>query len=163
MASSLALAWSIMFRQGFEKGLASVVARWMLDGSAEALIERVARSGALTPEQLEKLRTETLDNLRKVKDEGAPYADMATAALREVMGHVPMAPLWSAAVQAGSGPWKAAAGPVAQAAVASALQVAARSAEAAAARAAALAERFAPEAAADNAPVSDDKDDGPQP
>lgn len=142
-----------------------MVARWMLDGSAEALIERVAKSGALTPQQLEKLRTETLDNLRKVKDEGAPYADMATAALREVIGHVPMAPLWSAAVQAGSGPWKAAAGPVAQAAVASALQVAARSAEAAAARAAALAERFAPEApaAAQDMPASEDKGNGPQP
>ena len=133
-----------MIRDGFEKGLASIVARWMLDGSAQAVIDRVAKSGALPPEQLEKLRADTLDHLHKVRDEGAPYADMATAALREIVGHVPLGSLWSGAVAAAASvPWKEAAAPAAQAAARAALHIAARSAEAAAARAQELAAHFA--------------------
>lgn len=143
-----------MIRDGFEKGLSSLVARWMLDGSAESVLERVAKSGALPPEQVEKLRQDTLEHLQKVRDDGAPYADMATAALRELLGHVPLAAVVSGAAAAASETIPKAAGPAAQAAARMALNIAAKSASAAAARASELAEKFAPAktAAADTEP-----------
>lgn len=94
-------------RDAFEKGLASVVARWMLDGSAEAVIARVAKSGVLGPEEVENLRRETTEHLQKVRDEGAAYAEVVTTALKEVAAHLPLGGLAAAAVSAaGAVPWK---------------------------------------------------------
>ncbi len=94
-------------RDAFEKGLASVVARWMLDGSAEAVIARVAKSGVLKPEEVEKLRRDTTDHLHKVRDEGAAYAEVVTTALKEVAAHLPLGGLAAAAVSAaGAVPWR---------------------------------------------------------
>jgi hypothetical protein len=94
-------------RDAFEKGLASVVARWMLDGSAEAVIARVAKSGVLGPEEVENLRRETTEHLQKVRDEGAAYAELVTTALKEVAAHLPLGGLATAAVSAaGAVPWK---------------------------------------------------------
>ncbi len=133
-----------MIRDGFEKGLASVVARWMLQGGAESVLDRVAKSGALHPEQLEKLRKDTLDHLIKVREDGAPYADMATAALREIAGHLPLGAVFSGvAAAAHNVPWQAAASEATQAATRMALQLAAKSAQAAADRATDLAAQFA--------------------
>lgn len=96
-----------MMREAFEKGLASVVARWMLDGSAEAVIARVAKSGVLKPEEVETLRRDTTDHLQKVRDEGAAYAEVVTTALKEVAAHLPLSGLASvAATAAGAIPWK---------------------------------------------------------
>lgn len=96
-----------MMRQAFEKGLASVVARWMLDGSAEAVIARVAKSGVLKPEEVDALRHDTTEHLQKVRDEGAAYADVVSTALREVAAHLPLSGLASVAVTAaGAIPWK---------------------------------------------------------
>lgn len=138
-----------MIREGFEKGLASVVARWMLQGGADTVLDRVAKSGALPPEQLEKLRQDTLAHLHKVKDDGAPYADMATAALREIAGHVPLGAVFSTVAAAAQAvPWQSAGSAATQAATRVAMGIAAKSAEAAVARAQDLAAIFGDKAAA---------------
>ncbi len=124
-----------MMREAFEKGLASVVARWMLDGSAEAVIARVAKSGALKPEEVDALRRDTTEHLQKVRDEGAAYAEVVTTALKEVAAHLPLSGLASVAVTAaGAVPWKD------TVALASkmAMEVATKSAQAAAAHAQSL-------------------------
>jgi len=80
-----------MIREVMEKGIGSLVARWMLQGSASALLERVAAAGVLSPAELDKLRTDTEAHLRRVEAEGAPYADVALTALQEVAKVVPLA------------------------------------------------------------------------
>lgn len=121
-----------MIRDVFEKGLASTVARWMLDGSADAVIERVAQAKVLKPEELEALRRDTRAHLEKVRDEGAPYAELVATALREVAKNLPLGQLASAGLSAASTvPWR----DVASSATRVALDVAARSAQAAAQRA----------------------------
>lgn len=113
-----------MIRHVFERGLSSLMARWMLDGSADALFERIAQAHAMKPEELEKLRAETRAYLEKVRDEGAPYADTVMAAVRELLRHAPdVSGITSGASKI-------------------AMTVAARSAEHAAARAQDLAERL---------------------
>lgn len=141
-----------MFRNVFERGLASVVARWMLDGGADAVLERIARSGALKPEEIEKLRIETRAHLERVREEGAPYVDVVTAALSEVLAHVPDAR--DALRTAGR----------------IAATVAAKSAEAAAIRAQGMADRWGAPAAASGPTVAPGPDPdetafakGPQP
>ncbi len=78
-----------MIRQVFERGFASVVARFMLDGSAEALFDRIALVGALPPDELAKLRAETRVYLEKVREEGAPYSELAMGTIREVLAILP--------------------------------------------------------------------------
>lgn len=78
-----------MIRQVFERGFASVVARFMLDGSAEALFDRIALVGALPPDDLAKLRVETRVYLEKVREEGAPYSELALGTIREVLAVLP--------------------------------------------------------------------------
>lgn len=94
-------------RDAFEKGLASVVARWMLEGSAEAVIARVAKSGVLGADEVEQLRRETTEHLQKVRDDGAAYAEVVTTALKEVAAHLPLGGLAAAAAGAAAAvPWK---------------------------------------------------------
>ncbi len=114
-----------MIRQVFERGLASLVARWMLEGGAEAVFARIEKAGALKPEELARLRAETVANLTKVREEGAPYADTVLAAWKEIAGHLP--DLQAIAKMAG----------------ATLATVAARSAETAAVHAQEIADRFA--------------------
>ena len=73
-----------MMRQGLEKGLAALIARFLLESRHEALFASIARAGALPPEEIDRLREETLAHLRAVRDEGAPYADAMMVALREI-------------------------------------------------------------------------------
>lgn len=73
-----------MLARAIEKGLASVIARWMLEGHADAVLDRVAAAGALAPEEIDALRGQTRERLRKVRDDGAPYA----ALLEEALGAI---------------------------------------------------------------------------
>lgn len=116
-----------MIREVFERGLASIVARLMLEGGAEAVFARIEKAHALPPQELAKLRADTLAHLQRVKAEGAPYTDAVTAAWREVAGHLP--DLQTVARMAGS----------------TLASVAARSAEAAAAHAHELSDKLAKE------------------
>ncbi|MSP93246.1 MAG: hypothetical protein EXR79_15865 [Myxococcales bacterium] len=78
-----------MIRHVVERGLASVVAKLLLDGGAEALLARVERAGVLKPEDMARVRRETLDHLGRVHDDGAAYADVMWAGLKEVGAHLP--------------------------------------------------------------------------
>ncbi|MCO4760072.1 MAG: hypothetical protein KC502_01095 [Myxococcales bacterium] len=70
-----------MLRVALERGLSALVARWMLEGRADAVLDRVMQSGALSAVEVEKLRKQTLARLHQVSEDGAPYADMVGAAL----------------------------------------------------------------------------------
>ncbi len=59
-----------------ERGLASLIARWMLEGRHEAIFSSIERAGAMPPEEIAALREEIRVHLEKVRDEGAPYADL---------------------------------------------------------------------------------------
>ena len=96
----------------------------MQEGGAEAVFAKVVRSGVLPPEEVERLRAEVFAHLDRVQKEGAPYADMVGAALREMAAHLPDSK------------------GVLHSASRVAVQLAARSAEMAAARARELAERM---------------------
>ena len=78
-----------MIRHVVERGLSSVVAKLLLEGGADALLARVERSGALKPEDMARVRKETLDHLAQVRDDGAAYADVVWTGLREVGAHLP--------------------------------------------------------------------------
>lgn len=143
-----------MIREVFEKGVASIVARYLLEGSAEALLARIAQSGALTPQQLDRLRGETLDNLQRVRDEGAPYAHLVMQALQEAGKALPLGSVASAAVSAAkAAPWRAWAATASEVA----RDVATRSAAEAAARVQQAAAAGGAKAAASGAP----EDEGP--
>ncbi|GEM_PF-3406221 len=73
-----------MMRHALEKGIASLIAKFLLESRHDALFESIARANALPPEELEKLRSETLEYLGKVQEDGAPYADAVMGAAREV-------------------------------------------------------------------------------
>jgi hypothetical protein len=129
-----------VIRDAMEKGLQSLVARWMLAGSADALLDRVAKSGVLSAADLDKLRADTSQYLNKVEAEGAPYAEMALTALKEVAKVVPLASALSDANVRGL------AGKVG----AVAAQVAAQTMAQAATRAAQVADQLAARQAADS-------------
>lgn len=86
----------MMLGQALEKAVAGVVARWLLDGGADAVLAKVAATQALPPEELEALRAEAFVRLERVRAEGAPYI--------QVMGEVAGA-LWQQgrSTAAGSG------------------------------------------------------------
>ncbi len=120
-----------MIREVFEKGVASIVARYLLEGSADAVLERVAKAGVLTPDQLERLRHDSIAHLQHVRDEGAPYAQVVLQALQEAGKVLPLGAVTTAAASAVSAaPWRS----WAATATRVALDVAARSAAEAAAR-----------------------------
>ena len=77
-----------MMRHALEKGVASIIARFLLESRHDALFAAIARADALPPEEIAQLREETLAHLAKVRDDGAPYADAVTVALKEVVGAV---------------------------------------------------------------------------
>lgn len=144
-----------MIREVMEKGIGSLVARWMLQGSASALLDRVAAAGVLSPAELDKLRTDTEAHLRRVEAEGAPYADVALTALQEVAKVVPLAGVLTSAEARGmaSKVGSVAAQVLAQSAAQAAQRVQ-EYASAAATRAQAAASPQ-PETAAQVSPVSD--------
>ena len=74
-----------MIRHAFERGVASVIARWMLEGRHEAIFRSIERAGALPPEEIATLRDEVRVHLEHVRDEGAPYADMLVATAGEML------------------------------------------------------------------------------
>lgn len=74
-----------MLRHAIERGISGLIARWMLQGRAEAVFASIARAGALSPEEIAQLRAETLAHLQAVEKEGAPYAEMVLAAARELL------------------------------------------------------------------------------
>ena len=78
-----------MIRHVFERGLSSLIARWMLEGASDALFEKIAKAGALDTDQAEKLRRETREHLEKVRDEGAPQADAVLGILRAFLATLP--------------------------------------------------------------------------
>ncbi len=73
-----------MIGRAVEKGLASLIARWMLDGHADAVLDRVVAAGALDAAEIEALRAQTRARLGKVRDDGAPYAALILEALSAV-------------------------------------------------------------------------------
>lgn len=73
-----------MIGRAVEKGLASLIARWMLDGHADAVLDRVVAAGALDAAEVEALRAQTRTRLGKVRDDGAPYASLILEALSAV-------------------------------------------------------------------------------
>ena len=78
-----------MLRIALERGLSSLIAKWMLEGRADTVLTRVAKSGALPAEELEALRAQTTARLTQVRDDGAPYADMVTDAIGGLRASVP--------------------------------------------------------------------------
>ncbi len=129
-----------VLRQAFEKGMASVMARWMLDHGSDAVFERIAHANALTPDALEQLRKETRVYLEKVREEGAPYSEAVLSVWQEVAKHLPdLSTLTQTAGKV-------------------ALQVAVKSAEMAAARAQDLAEQLRSAQAAAPAAAADEDD-----
>lgn len=70
-----------MIGRAVEKGLASLIARWMLEGHADALLDRVAAAGALSEAEIAELRATTRARLGKVQQDGAPYAELLVDAL----------------------------------------------------------------------------------
>jgi hypothetical protein len=96
-----------VIREVFEKGVASIVARYLLEGSADAVLERVAKAGVLTPDQLERLRHDSIAHLQHVRDEGAPYAQVVLQALQEAGKVLPLGAVTTAAASAVSAaPWR---------------------------------------------------------
>ena len=73
-----------MMRHVLEKGVASIVARYLLNTRHDALFSAIAKAEALPPEELELLREQTLAQLTRARDEGAPYAEAVMAALSEL-------------------------------------------------------------------------------
>ncbi len=78
-----------MLRIALERGLSSMIAKWMLDGRADTVLDRVVKSGALPPAEIAALRAQTNARLQQVRDEGAPYADMIAEALGGVRAALP--------------------------------------------------------------------------
>ncbi len=78
-----------MWRQALERGLAGLVAKQLLAGKVDLVFAPIERAGALKPEQLAKLRAELTANLQKAEAEGAPYTDVVTVALRELVTRWP--------------------------------------------------------------------------
>jgi len=78
-----------MLRIALERGLSSLIAKWMLEGRADIVLDRVAKAGALPPEEIEALRLQTAVRLEQVRDDGALYADMVTDALSGVRAALP--------------------------------------------------------------------------
>jgi predicted RNA-binding Zn ribbon-like protein len=75
-----------MLGRALERGLASLVARWMLEGHADALLDRVAAAGALDAVEIASLREDTRKRLGKVQVDGALYADLLVDAVSAVFG-----------------------------------------------------------------------------
>ncbi len=112
-------------RQVIERGLSALIARWLLDGGAEAVFSRIENAKALRPEELAQLRADTEQRLRAVHQEGQAYLETATGVLQGLSAIVP--DLQGLMRIAGS----------------TVATVAARSAESAAAHAQSLADRLA--------------------
>ncbi len=79
-----------MIGRAVEKGLSSVVARWMLQGASDAILDRVAATSALEPSEIEALRKQSRAKLERVRDDGAPFvamfADAAAAMVAQGRG-----------------------------------------------------------------------------
>jgi len=73
-----------MLKDVVEKGVASILARWMLESRAESLYSAIERSGALRPDEIGKLREEIKVYLERVRDDGAPYADLIGQAIGDL-------------------------------------------------------------------------------
>ncbi len=73
-----------MMRHALEKGIASIIAKFLLESRHDAVFTSIARANALPPEEIEKLRVDTLAYLGKVEKDGAPYAQTVKSALKEV-------------------------------------------------------------------------------
>ncbi len=78
-----------MLRVALERGLSSLIARWMLKGRADELLDQVARAGALPPDEIEALRVSTRARLERLEAEGAPYADLVVDAVSGVRAAMP--------------------------------------------------------------------------
>ena len=74
-----------MWRKAFERGVAGLIAKQLLASKVDAIFAPIERAGALKPEQAAKLRAELTANLQKAEAEGAPYADVVTVAMRELL------------------------------------------------------------------------------
>ena len=77
-----------MLRYAFEKGMASLLARWMLESKGDALFRSIERAGALPPEEIAQLRADRKKYLERVRDEGAPYAEVVRSALNDMQPSV---------------------------------------------------------------------------
>ena len=73
-----------MLRYAFEKGMASLLARWMLESKGDALFRSIERAEALPPEEIAQLRADRKRYLQGVRDEGAPYAEIVRSALKDM-------------------------------------------------------------------------------
>ena len=95
-----------MIAKALEKGVASVVARWMLEGHADAVLDRVAAAGALPPEELAELRARSRARLERVRDEGAPYAQMLGEVTTAALQRLPLGPVAGAAARIKPSPFR---------------------------------------------------------
>lgn len=82
-----------MIGRAVEKGLASLVARWMLEGQSDAILDRVLSAGALEPAEIDALRAQTRGKLERVRDEGAPYAAMLGEAAVTLLSQAQASPM----------------------------------------------------------------------
>lgn len=82
-----------MIGRAVEKGLASMVARWMLEGQSDAILDRVLSAGALDAAEVEALRSQTRVKLERVRDEGAPYAAMLGEAAVALLSQAKASPM----------------------------------------------------------------------
>ncbi len=85
-----------MIGRAVEKGLTSLVARWMLEGQSDAILDRVLSAGALDATEVEALRTQTRVRLERLRDEGAPYAAMLGEVAVAVMAQAQASPMATA-------------------------------------------------------------------
>ena len=78
-----------VFRHVFERGLASLIARWMLEGRSDAIFRSIEKSGALSDDEVAKLRAETVAYLGRVREDGAQYSEMVLSAFDGVRSLLP--------------------------------------------------------------------------
>lgn len=78
-----------MWRLALERGLSGLVAKRLREARLDALFAQIAKTGAIAPEQVTKLRSELEANLRQAEAEGGPYVDVLSVALRELTSRVP--------------------------------------------------------------------------
>jgi hypothetical protein len=78
-------AEALVFRDVIEKGLASWLARLMLEDRLDPLFSKIEETGVLKPEEAAKLKDDTRRRLEAVERDGLEYRRMADKALRDAV------------------------------------------------------------------------------
>jgi len=82
------MSYRFIWKKIASKALSSAVAKGLLTINRQDLWEQVARTESLTPQQIEKLRGEIDEALRKVEAAGRQERDLVVKAARELVAQV---------------------------------------------------------------------------